>query len=229
MFDECGTTIYRDRNEVKVMNWNGLLVNVKKYAIPNIVNRFVYTSFRKPKAVRAYEYAFLLQEKGINTPEPIGYVLEKGLFDLKHSFLITIHIPSQRRMYEFGEGGVEGREEIIKGLGKFAADIHEAGVLHLDFSPGNILFELDHRGVPTFTLVDINRMVFREVSMKRGCASFARLWGDEDFRNMLAESYAHARGEKDIESAKKWIHQYHQIFWRSRAPWVVKKEMLNQI
>lgn len=201
------------------MNWNGLLVNVKSYAIPNAINKIAYSTIRQPKAVRAYRYAFMLRDKQINTPEPIGYVIEKGIFNLRSSFLVTVHLPNQRDMYEFGNNEINGREEIITSLGAFAAKMHDAGFLHLDFSPGNILFTQDEQGRVVFNLVDINRMRFGNINPKMGCISFARLWGDQDFRNLLAISYAQARGVKDVEGIIKWVEKYHYLFWRNRKRW----------
>lgn len=222
-FAQSGTTIYKDRNEVKVMDWNGCLINVKKYTIPNVINRVVYTTLRKPKAVRAYHYADILRENGIATPEPIGYRLEKKGLNLGYSYLVTVHLPSQNMLYEFGEGGIEGREDIIKGLGAFAGKLHDAGILHLDFSPGNVLYKRNDEGEIEFNLVDINRLSFGPVSIRKGCASFERLWGGDDFLDLLSESYAEARGEKNVEMVKKWIHNYHRRYWSHRSPWVIKK------
>lgn len=223
IFEQSGKTIYKGRNEIKVMTWGDPLVNVKRYCVPNILNRVVYTFLRKPKAVRAYLYAQILREKGINTPEPIAYKLNQGFMNLGISYLVTKQIPNQRMMYEFGDGGITGREHIIIALGKFAAKMHEAECLHLDFSPGNILFEELEGGEVRFTLVDVNRMRFGPVSVRQGCASFARLWGEEDFRGLLAESYASARGIRDVSQVMRWIDKYHHKFWSRRPHWSESK------
>lgn len=227
VFEQSGTTIYKDRNEVKVMEWNGCLINVKKYTIPNVINRVVYTTLRKPKAVRAYHYANILKENGISTPEPIGYRFEKEGIILGYSYLVTIHLPSQKMLYEFGEGGVEGREDIVRGVGAFAGKLHEAGILHLDFSPGNVLYDRVDSGEIKFNLVDINRLSFGQVSIRKGCASFARLWGGKEFLDLLSESYAKARGERNVEMVRAWIHKYHRRYWSHRSPWGVRHDKLD--
>lgn len=223
IFEHSGQTIYKGRNEVKVMTWEGMLVNVKRYCVPNYINRIVYQTLRKPKAVRAYLYAEELKSRGINTPEPLGYKLNQGPMHLGISYLVTKHIPSQRMMYEFGDGEIEGKEHIIIALGKFAARMHEAECLHLDFSPGNILFEEQESGEVKFTLVDINRMRFGPVSIRQGCAGFARLWGGDDFMNLLGDTYASARGMKDTAKVRQWVEKYHKRFWSRRPHWSVSK------
>ena len=71
------------------------------------------------------------------------------------------------------------------------AELHEAEVYHADFSPGNVLYDRTEEGV-RFSLIDINRMYFGPVSLKRGCANFSRLWGREAAFHLMAETYARA-------------------------------------
>ena len=58
-----GEYIHDGRNKIKVFEINGLRINVKRYRIPLLINRFIYLYFRKTKAERAYEYALILQNK----------------------------------------------------------------------------------------------------------------------------------------------------------------------
>jgi serine/threonine protein kinase len=44
-------------------------------------------------------------------------------------------------MREFEEGGIAGREDILEAFAAFTVDLHKKGVLHLDYSAGNILFD----------------------------------------------------------------------------------------
>ena len=76
---------------------------------------------------------------------------------------------------------------------EFTARLHEAGILHLDYSPGNILYDKIGEEYH-FSLVDINRMHFGEVDIKKGCANFARLWGQTPFFILLGKEYAVREG-----------------------------------
>ena len=62
-----------DRNVIKTMTIDGVLVNVKSFRIPNLINKFVYRFFRKSKAQRSFEYAQYLENHDFGTPKPLGY------------------------------------------------------------------------------------------------------------------------------------------------------------
>lgn len=194
LFEKQGKTIYKARNELRVIDVCGISINAKCYRKPILINRIIYTFIRKSKARRAYEYAMALQEKGIGTPEPLAYLEIKSNGLLSHSYFVSRHIPEFRMMREFADGSdVKGREDIIQAFGVFAAHLHNAGILHLDLSIGNILFRKDEEGIQ-FWLVDLNRMKFCTIDQEKGCKNFERLRGNNDFFQLLADSYAKARG-----------------------------------
>jgi len=206
-FDSEGTTIYKSRNEIKVFEVGGLTLNVKAYHKPIWINRFIYTFIRKSKSRRAYENALEVMSRGFDTPAPIGYIEQKIGGLLNKSWFISIQCPYSRMFREFSDySDISGREDIIEALGVYVAKLHEAGILHLDLSIGNILFEKDETGIH-FSLVDINRMNFCKINQEAGCKNFERLRGSEDFFRVLAESYAKARGY-DAESCFKLMLHY---------------------
>lgn len=213
LFDTEGDIIYNARNQIKVFTLpDGTRINVKRYRKPIFINRLVYSFLREPKAVRAYHYALRLLKLEVPTPEPIAYILEQKCGLLAYSFLITEQSPLRRMFYEFGTGTLVGRENIVKSFARFTADLHQKGVYHKDYSPGNILFEVTN-GVPEFTLVDINRMEFGTVNMEKGCRNFARLWGKQDFFEMIAAEYATARNF-DVAQCTALILKYRHNFWK---------------
>jgi tRNA A-37 threonylcarbamoyl transferase component Bud32 len=212
-FDKGGRTIYKQRNEIKVFEIGGIAVNVKRYRKPHLLNRVAYTFFRSSKAERSYRYAFRLREMGIDTPEPFAYILIKKNGLLHISYYVCRQVPYEHTMYEFGRGGIAGRESILQAFAVYTARLHEAGVYHRDYSPGNILFHQEGEDV-RFCLVDINRMRFGPVSVKQGCAAFARLWGPESMFRLLAERYAKERGE-DVGYCVRWTLYYRRRFWNA--------------
>ncbi|MDR1456170.1 MAG: lipopolysaccharide kinase InaA family protein [Tannerella sp.] len=212
-FDRGGRTIYRQRNEIKVFETADTILNIKRYRKPHLPNRVAYTFFRPPKAERAYRYAFRLRELGIDTPEPVAYILLKKNGLLHMSYYVSRQAPHDHTMYEFGRGGLAGREYILQALAGFTARLHEAGVCHRDYSPGNILFRETPAGVE-FCLVDINRMRFGPVSVREGCAAFARLWGPEPMFRLLAEGYAKARGA-EVEPCVRRTLYCRRRFWNA--------------
>lgn len=213
-FEVEGETIYRGRNLIKVFDVDGRCVNVKRYREPRFFNKLAYTFARKSKAERAFEYAGILNGMGISTPPPIAIILCRDAWGLlAESYLVTEQSALRRNFYEFAEGDLQSREAIIRGMAAFAADMHEKGVLHKDFSPGNILFDLVD-GKPAFAIVDINRMKFGNVGMAEGCANFARLWGRTKMFEWIAEEYASVR-HFDAEACLRLTLRERDRFWRN--------------
>ena len=62
-----------ERNTIKIFEWEGETINIKSFKKPNFYSSFIYKYIRKSKAKRSYEFATILIEKGIGTPEPIAY------------------------------------------------------------------------------------------------------------------------------------------------------------
>lgn len=211
-FGEQGTVIYDKRNVIKVISEKSLNVNIKAFAVPNIINRFVYGNFRLSKARRSYEYATVLIEKGVNTPEPIAYIECKTGLLFSQSFYLCIHEEFDGMMRELQRGRVEEHKNFLVQFARFTADMHEKGVLHEDYSPGNILYKISDTGYD-FYLVDLNRMSFGDVSLEQGCRSLRRLWGSDDMIRFIASEYALARG---FDSAKciELTMYYHDAFWK---------------
>lgn len=212
-FDKEGKVVYDARNQIRVIHvQDGLCVNVKRYGIPFLLNRLIYTCFRASKAERAYKYALRLQKLHISTPQPVAYILEYRNGLLWYSYLITLQSTLSRRFYEFGEGDMGGREQILAAFGQFTAQLHDAGVYHKDYSPGNILFDVID-GSPQFTIVDINRMHFGKVNMRKGCYNFRRLWGNPEMMNLVAKQYAIARGF-DVLRTQQLVLTAWRHYWR---------------
>ncbi len=190
-----GEVIYQGRNMLKVFTKGDLLLNVKRYRVPNVVNRYVYMGLRKPKGERAYRYALRLGELGINTPTPIAFMRESRACSLGYSYFVSMQMPHSRRFYEFADHDTITSEQeiILDKFGKFTAHLHKNGVYHKDYSPGNILFE-NRDGEVDFCIIDINRMRFGKITFKQGCANFARIWGPPLAFEIIANSYAREMG-----------------------------------
>lgn len=216
-FEKEGRIIYNARNQIRIMRASdGSEVCVKRFHAPRFLNRLIYSYWRAPKAMRAYENALRLKSAGIGTPEPIAYILniKNGL--LEGSYLICQKSVLTRNFYEFRHHSLNGYEYIVSAFARFTAFMHEQGILHKDYSPGNILFDLDEKGQPMFELVDINRMVFgHPVNMATACHNFCRLWGREDFFILLAQEYAKSRGFDEGRCIQLTI-RYWKRFWRFR-------------
>ena len=92
-FDQEGKLIYSGRNQIKVFSAGDLLINVKRYGVPSLFNRIIYSYFRPSKGFRAFTYPQMLLAKGFQTPHPVAYVEEESCGSIKHSYFVSIQCP----------------------------------------------------------------------------------------------------------------------------------------
>lgn len=213
-FDAQGELLYDGRNTIKSFPTpDGSLINVKRYHKPSLFNRLVYScGLRKPKGLRAFLYPMVLKSKGIETPEQVAYIEQRDAWGfIGYTFFAYINCPYEHNLYELGwENNPVGHEK-ARALARFTARMHDQGVLHRDYSPGNILWKKDEQGYH-FALIDINRMSFGKVGIKQGCANFARLWGEKDVFKVMAHEYARCR-HLDVDTCEHLILKYRAQFW----------------
>lgn len=211
-FDSEGRVIYKGRNVVKVFDTPSGLLNVKRYRVPRPINRFIYSFVRSPKGQRGFDYALRLELAGL-TPAAVLYAEERRGAMLGFSWLVTRQSILGRMMREFGDKDMTDPvdREIVAAFARFTAMLHERGVVHRDYSPGNILFDRVD-GDWRFTVVDTNRAAFGPVSREAGCAEFARLWGQPEMFRIIAREYAEERGF-DPEECLRQIARARSRFW----------------
>ncbi len=195
IFDQQGETIRCLRNHIKIHEVDKKRINVKKYGIPPLLlNRIAYVLFRDTKAKRSYDWAFRLHELGINTPTPIGYHIQKKGILLSYCYLATEH---EDNIYQLSNlknmTDIVDKESILGDFGRYTAKLHRCGVLHHDYSMGNVLFRICD-GKPQFTLIDINRMSFGRVTFESGCRNFQRLGMNPQELRVVTNAYADAMG-----------------------------------
>lgn len=216
-FDREGETIYKARNEIKMFDYHGVLINVKRFRVPHLINRISYTFIRKSKAERSFVYAGRLRQAGVGTPDPVAFILEYKGGLLHYSYFISLQMKAYSTMYHIGKTPFEANEHILVAFARFTAEVHEKGFFHKDYSPGNILFkEKENEGNTDFRLIDINRMKFGAVPVRKGCANFARLWGKEAVFRCIAREYAIAR-KADVEQCTRWTLSFRKRFWKRYA------------
>lgn len=210
-----GRTIYKGRNEIKVFQVNGIEVNVKKYRKPIFLNRIVYSFFRKTKASKAYYNAIKVVDLGFETPEAIAYIEEKSAGLLSYSYFISLQCPYPKEIRELYWGPLDGNETLFVDFARYTAALHDKGIYHLDYSPGNVLVG-EKDGKFLFSLVDINRMKFIPVSLELGCQNFERMFENDAVYTLIATEYAKARG-LDVPLCVKSIHKYKDLFLAKKA------------
>jgi len=218
VFESEGREIYRKRNLIKVFQApDGTELNVKRYHVPHGLNALVYSlGIRKSKGLRAWEYPALLKARGIETPEPVAYIEERCMGLLRYSYFVSQQCPYAHTLYDMAQAEPSLYEPMAKALADYAAHMHEEGVLHKDFTPGNILWQRAEDGTFHFSLVDINRLRFGQVNTQEGLRSLVRLWGPKRFIQLLARAYATRRGA-DADRAEADVMQWRARFWRRYA------------
>ncbi len=151
------------RNKIKLFELEGNTVNVKSFKIPNLINKVVYKYYRKSKARRSFEFATILLEKGIGTPQPIAYFENYDFIGLKDSYYVSEHLPCDLTFRELVEiSNFPNLDTILRQFTQFSFNLHQNGVEFLDHSPGNTLIKKREYGDYDFFLVDLNRMHFHE-------------------------------------------------------------------
>ncbi len=214
VFEQEGETVYHKRNLIKVFTTpEGLKLNVKRYHRPHGPNLLVYSwNIRKPKAERAFEYPQILLQRGIETPEAVALIEDRGLLHLLgYSYFISLQCDYKHTLYEMGNAKPDTYEELAKALANYTVDMHSKGVLHKDYTPGNVLWDKDEQGYH-FCIVDINRMSFGTVSVKDGLMSLRKFWGPKRFIEILAGAYGRLRGI-DEQHAINFVMKERAKFW----------------
>ena len=202
IFNSSDNSIHKARNELKVIELNGIKCVVKSFKIPHAINRVAYTFFRDGKAKKSFNNGMKLMKLGVNTPEPIGIIefFSAGL--LERSYFISVYEPYDFTIREVFHHKVDDIESILKQFAKFTYELHQKGVWHVDYSLGNILISKKDDKY-NFSLVDINRMEFKTIPPQEGLKNFNKFWAkfDEDLP-IIAKEYARLSGFNEKEAVK---------------------------
>ena len=204
-FNENGTLIHNARNQIRMFDVNGQKINIKKYCIPPIVNRILYSmGWRTPKAITACKNAQKILENGLLTPQPYGYIIERKNKIITFSYFISEQLQGVQPV-----GYGQHTQQLIDALAKFTADMHKKGLLHIDYTPNNILFTKKD-GNYAFSLVDINRFRFynRPIPMHTILTNLMKPFPEEEELISFVKAYAAQCGlEPDIY--KKVLRRRH--------------------
>lgn len=221
-FNTSGTIFGNgQRNIIKLFEWNDKTINIKSFKIPNLINKVAYKYFRKSKARRSFEYATVLLEKGIGTPQPIAFLENFNWLGLRDSYYMSEHLVTELTYRELVEiPDYPDNENILRQFTRFSFDLHEKGIEFLDHSPGNTLIKKSTEGKYDFFLVDLNRMEFHdtmtfEMRMKNLC----RLTPVKEMVAVMSNEYAKLYGEseqKTFDTLWKYTADFQEQFYRKK-------------
>ncbi|MBD3842009.1 MAG: hypothetical protein IE909_09025 [Campylobacterales bacterium] len=186
-FNSTYENIHNARNELKIISYEGIDTVVKSFKVPNLINKIAYSFFRDSKAKKAYEYALKISRF---TPQPIGYI-EFYKFGLLHeSYFI-----SEKFEYDFTirepllDDKFKRKKQILKDFAHFTYELHQEGIYHNDYSPGNILIKKTKENF-IFKIVDINRMKFFNLDIETRALNFSKLWASDEELQIIGLEYA---------------------------------------
>ncbi len=209
------------RNVIKLFDIEGVTVNIKSFKIPNIINKVAYRYFRKSKARRSYEYATILLEKGIGTPQPMAFLENFNFIGLQDSYYVSEHLDADLTYRELVEiPDYPDHDNILRQFTRFSFELHEKGIEFLDHSPGNTLIKKKEDGNYEFFLVDLNRMEFHDaMSFEMRMKNLCRLTPVKEMVAVMSNEYSKLYAEseeKTFETLWKYTADFQEKFYRKK-------------
>ena len=210
-----------DRNIIKLFDLDGKKINIKSFKIPNLVNKIAYRYFRKSKARRSYEYATILLEKGIGTPQPIAFLENFNFVGLRDSYYASEHLVTDLTYRELVEiPDYPDHDNILRQFTRFSFELHEKGIEFIDHSPGNTLIKKNNDGSYDFFLVDLNRMEFHSsLTFEQRMKNLRRLTPIKEMVAVMSNEYAKLYPEteqKTFDTLWKYTADFQEQFYRKK-------------
>lgn len=198
VFPETGRVLHQDRNVLKEFtpkNFPDLQKNivVKSFKEPNVLNRVVYSLFRKSKAMRSFENSSLLKKVGFSVPEPLAYIEYKQSGLLKQSFFVAEHLDFDCTLREVYRKEMFDLDVILPMVIQQGYALAQANILHKDFSVGNVLLKQTDEGF-RISFVDLNRLKVGNISNREALLNFSRLVRDERTEGIIVSEFCRLSG-----------------------------------
>ena len=224
-FETSGEPFKKGRNSLKLFELDGLMINVKSFRVPNIINKIAYRFLRMSKAQRSFEYANKLIDLNIGTPQPIAYYEYKTTFFFNKSYYISVQQDCDLTYRELTKDAhYPDHENILRAFTRFTYNLHENKVNFLDHSPGNTLIKKFNESYK-FYLVDLNRMNFEPMSYEKRIKNFAKLSTCKHMIAVMSDEYAKCIGE-DSKEVENLIWKFTKAFQNSyQSRRILKKKL----
>ncbi|MDR1879954.1 MAG: lipopolysaccharide kinase InaA family protein [Tannerellaceae bacterium] len=228
LFGTQGETLYEGRNTLKAYRLpDDTPVVVKRFRIPLLINRIRYALLGETKASRSYHNALGILEKGISTPAPVAYIEEKRYGLPAYCYYLSLYERETETVRSYMGGQAAGNERILTAFARFTAAMHEAGIVHRDYSPGNILRRTDAGAGDAFTLVDINRLRFSTLTEEGAYRNLQRLCLSKEASTWIAREYARERGFDEARAVAA-VNRYSDRFFARKALSFARKDIRKQ-
>lgn len=148
-------------------------IYIKHYRVPGLrakIRQWLRRGKSRNEGGRALELASI----GVQTINPVALGEERKFGVLLENYLVTEEIsgvqPLDRFLetelpfYEPARAGLI-RQRIGAELARLCSRLHESGMIHNDFHPGNLLVRLDDQDQPTLVLIDLDALRQRPVPL----------------------------------------------------------------
>lgn len=150
-------------------------VYVKHFLTPGLRAK-VRQWVRRGKARNESKRARRLENIGVSTIRPIALGEQRRRGFLLENFLVMPAVEGAEPLDAIveralkspeSEGSIARRVELARELGKLTARLHNAGFLHHDFHPGNLLVRIDSEGRSFLTLIDLDALRIKKRLTRR--------------------------------------------------------------
>ena len=144
-------------------------VFIKHFLVPGW-REMIRQWFRRGKGRNEAKRAAKLAAIGVPTIVPIALGEQRRGNFLFENYLITAEIPQTVPLDDFVERVLPSldeprrtrvRHDLAIGLAELTARLHDAGFLHTDFHPGNLLVRLDELDRPRLAMIDLDALRVR--------------------------------------------------------------------
>ena len=194
-FAASGETLFRGRNEIRRFEVEGVPVVVKKFRNNRL--KQLLSLVRRGKAEKSYRHGCRLEQLGVPTPTPMGYVeLRSRLGLVREAYYLSAYIPYPS-LVEVNPSEEHFNRALMTDFARFVAGLHGLGVLHDDLNTGNVRCEERAEGM-RFWLIDINRMRFakegKPLSRKACFGNVVRFSYNTPMFHHFLHAYLEARG-----------------------------------
>jgi serine/threonine protein kinase len=143
-------------------------VFVKHYLVPGVRAK-LRQWFRRGKGRNESQRTRLLATIGVPTITPIALGEQRKGYFLFENYLVTPEISDAFPLNEFVEKRLPQwpparqsrvRRALAAALARLTARLHDAGFVHEDFHPGNILVRMDAEDQPSLAMIDLDALRF---------------------------------------------------------------------
>tara|TARA_S200000501_G_scaffold130499_1_gene123344 strand:- start:49 stop:813 length:765 start_codon:yes stop_codon:yes gene_type:complete len=229
-FRSTGESIKSGRNHLKIIDLDDKKFVVKSFKKSTALKSYTYGNIFPSKAKRSFDYANILLSKGIHTPEPVGYIEHYTGLQFQESFYISEYYSSDYDLSVlFTERGdnktpFKDSETLWTAFMKFTLELHHQGIDHLDYTRRNVLITKQDSKY-SFSLVDLNRIDFKSLSLRDRMKSLSRITSDSDLVKMIAKYYS-AVSDYDYD---KCLHLLQYFVRQNQRYWDTKKRLKRML